>query len=127
MQQVNLSSQPVTGNISLVELTSLFYLIYTPHTHLNTELNADEVALEHFAMNTNDAYGTNTAEIATTENVAYMTTEITTTGNAAYMTTEITATENVAYMTTGDAIPATQNVAYGQVPPGTEDCYDYVI
>ena len=52
-------------------------------------------------MNTNDAYGTNTAEIATTE--------------------------NVAYMTTGDAIPATQNVAYGQVPPGTDEYYEYVI
>ena len=51
-------------------------------------------------MNTNDAYGTNTTEIATTE--------------------------NVAYMTTGGAIPATQNVPYGQVPPGTEDCYDYI-
>jgi len=36
-------------------------------------------------------------------------------------------TENVAYMTTGDTIPATQNVAYGQVPPGTDDCYDYVV
>ena len=35
--------------------------------------------------------------------------------------------ENVAYMTAEDAIPATQNVAYGQVPPGTDDCYDYVI
>ena len=44
-------------------------------------------------MNTNDAYATNTAEIATTE--------------------------NVAYMTAGNAIPAMQNVAYGQVPPGT--------
>ena len=52
-------------------------------------------------MNTNDAYGTNTAEIATTG--------------------------NVAYMTAGDTIPATQNVAYGQVPPGTDDCYDYVV
>ena len=51
-------------------------------------------------MNTNDAYGTNTAGIATTG--------------------------NVAYMTTGDTIPATQNVPYGQVPPGTEDCYDYI-
>ena len=59
------------------------------------------MALEHFAMNTNDAYGTNTPEIATTENVAYMTTE--------------------------DVIPATQNVPYGQVPPGTDDCYDYII
>ena len=35
--------------------------------------------------------------------------------------------EIVAYMTTGDAIPATQNVAYGRVPPGTDDCYDYVV
>ena len=52
-------------------------------------------------MNANDAYGTNTAEIATTENVAYMTAE--------------------------DVIPATVNVAYGQVPPGTDDCYEYVI
>ena len=51
-------------------------------------------------MNTNDAYGTNTAEIATTE--------------------------NIAYMTAGDAITATQNVAYGQVPPGTDDQYDYL-
>ena len=56
--------------------------------------------LEHFGMNTNDAYGTNTAEIATTE--------------------------NIAYMTAGDAITATQNVAYGQVPPGTDDQYDYL-
>ena len=30
-------------------------------------------------------------------------------------------------MTTEDTIPATQNVAYGQVPPRTDDCYDYVI
>ena len=51
-------------------------------------------------MNTNNAYGTSTAEIATTESVVYMTVE--------------------------DTIPATQNVAYGQVPPGTDDCYDYV-
>ena len=49
-------------------------------------------------MNTNDAYATNAAEIATTENVAYMTAE--------------------------DGIPAIQNVAYGQIPPGTDDCYD---
>ena len=61
----------------------------------------NEVKIEHFEMNTNDAYATNTAEITTTE--------------------------NVAYMTAGDTIPATQNVAYGQVPPGTDDCYDYVI
>ena len=52
-------------------------------------------------MNTNDAYGTNTAEIATTENIAYTTVK--------------------------DAIPATQNVTYEQVPPGTDDCYDYII
>ena len=74
-----------------------------PLIHIgSTELNASvlhEVALEHFEMNTNDAYGTNTAEITTTE--------------------------NVAYMTTGDTIPATQNVAYGKVPPGTDD-YDYL-
>ena len=78
-----------------------------------TELNASEVKLEHFEMNTNDAYVTNTVKIATTENVAYTT----------------TTTGNVAYMTAGDAIPATQNVAYRQVPPGTgtDDCYDYVI
>ena len=50
-------------------------------------------------MNTNDAFGTNTAEITTTG--------------------------NVAYMTAGDAIP--ENVAYGQMPPGTDECYDYVI
>ena len=40
---------------------------------------------------------------------------------------EIATTENVAYMTAEDGIPATQNVAYGQIPPGTDDCYDYVI
>ena len=69
----------------------------------STELNTSashKTALEHFEMNTNDAYGTNTAEITTTG--------------------------NVAYMTAGD-IPATQNVAYGQIAPGTDDCYDYVI
>ena len=72
-----------------------------PHIHTtDTELYEsvpDDVVLEHFEMNTN---GTNTIEIATTENVAYMTTE--------------------------DAIPTTQNVAYGQVPPGADDCYDYI-
>ena len=80
----------------------LFVVVFPLHMH--TELNApapSEVALEHFEMNTNYAYGTNTAEITTTG--------------------------NVAYMTAGDAIPATQNVAYGQVPPGTDECYDYVI
>ena len=35
-------------------------------------------------------------------------------------TAEIATTENVAYMTAEDAIPATQNVAYGQVPPGAD-------
>ena len=70
----------------------------------STEQNTsapDEDKLEHFEMNTNDAYATNTAEITTTG--------------------------NVAYMTAGDTILATQNVAYGQVPLGTDDCYDYVI
>ena len=52
-------------------------------------------------MNTNDAFGTNTTAIATTGNIAYTTVE--------------------------DGIHATQNVAYGQVPPGTDECYDYVI
>ena len=60
-------------------------------------------ALEHFEMNTNNAYGTNTTEIATTYR------------------------ECSLYDYTGDAIPATQNIAYGQVPSGTDDCYDYVI
>ena len=46
--------------------------------------------------------------------------------NNAYAT-KIATTGNVAYVTAGDTIPATQNVAYGQVPPGTDDCYDYVI
>ena len=90
-------------------------------------------------MNTKEAYGTNTAEIATKENVAYVTTDIATKENVAYVTTDIATTdnvayvtadiatsENIAYMTTGDTIPATQNVAYRQVPPGTDDCYDYI-
>ena len=47
-------------------------------------------------MNINDAYATNTAEITTTG--------------------------NVAYMTARDTILAAQNV-----PPGTDECYDYVI
>ena len=78
----------------------LYYLAlasYTGSTELNTSVH--EVALGHFEINTNEAYGTNTAEIATTG--------------------------NVAYMTAGDVIPATQNVACGQVPPGTDD-YDYI-
>ena len=71
---------------------------------MSTVLNVSAphtTALGKFEMNANDAYGINTTEIATTE--------------------------NVVYMTAGDANPATQNVAYGQVPPGTGDCYDYVI
>ena len=36
------------------------------------------------------------------------------------MTTDIATTGNVAYVTAGDTIPATQNVAYGQVPPSLE-------
>ena len=55
-----------------------------------------DTAHEHFKMNTNEAYTTNAIEVA-----------------------------NVVYVTAGDAITATQNVAYGQVPPGTED-YDYL-
>ena len=98
------------------------YLTHALHTLIHclkgsTKLNTSashKTELEHFEMNTNDAYGTNTTEIATTGNVAYMTTDIATTGN-------------VGYVTAGDTIPATQNVAYGQVPPGTDDCYDYVV
>ena len=102
----------------LLSLNSLY--IHTTLSLINTgstELNAsapNKVALEHFEMNTNDAYGTNTTAIATTENVAYMTADIAT-------------TENVANTTVEDGIPATQNVAYGQIPPGTDECYDYVI
>ena len=77
-------------------------------------------------MKTKEAYGTNTAEIATKENVAYVTTDIATTDNVAYVTADITTSENIAYVTTEDNIPATQNVAYRQVPPGTDDCYDYI-
>ena len=77
-----------------------YTLSHTGSTELHTSA-PNEDKLEHFEMNTNDAYGTNTAEIATTG--------------------------NVAYMTAGDTIRATQNVAYGQVSPGTDDCYDYVI
>ena len=83
----------------------MYYLSHTLATLTycligSTELNTSashKTALEH----TIDAYGTNTADIATSE--------------------------NIAYMTTGDTIPATQNVAYGLVPPpGTDDCYYYV-
>ena len=55
-----------------------------------------DTAHEHVEMNTNDAYTRNAVEVA-----------------------------NVAYVTAGDSITATQNVAYGQVPPGTDD-YDYL-
>ena len=68
-----------------------------------------DTAHEHVEMNTNDAYTMNSVEVA---NVAYTTAEVTTTGNVAYMTAE-------------NGITATQNVAYGQVPPGTDD-YDYL-
>ena len=77
-----------------------YTLSHTGSTELHTSA-PNEVKLEHFEMNTNDAYATNTAEITTTE--------------------------NIAYMTAGDTIPATQNVAYEQVSPGTDECYDYVI
>ena len=40
-------------------------------------------------------------------------------------TTNAVEVANVAYVTAGDSITATQNVAYGQVPPGTDD-YDYL-
>ena len=73
--------------------------IHTTHTELNASI-PDEDELEHFEMNTNDAYGTNTAEITTSKNIVYVTAE--------------------------DTIPATQDVAYWPVP-GTDDCYDYVI
>ena len=52
---------------------------HIPHTHCillhtgSTDLNTSaphSTALEHYEMNTNDAYGTNTAEITTTGNVA---------------------------------------------------------
>ena len=67
----------------------------------STELNTSASELEHIEMNTNDAYATNAAEIATTE--------------------------NIAYMTAGDTIPATQNVAYKLVPPRSDENYDYII
>ena len=49
--------------------------------------------------------------------------------NDAYIPNDaaITTTGNIAYVTVGDTITATQNVAYAQVPPGTDECYDYVI
>ena len=72
---------------------------YTDSTELNKP-DADEVRLEHFEMNANGAYSTNTAEITTTE--------------------------NVAYMTVGDVLPPTRNVTYRQVPPGTDECYEYI-
>ena len=74
-------------------------LIHTGSTELNASV-PDEVALEHFEMNANDAYAMNSQEVATMG--------------------------NVAYTTTGDAIPVRQNVAHEQMPPGTDDPYDYV-
>ena len=75
--------------ITTISLSFTYSHSYTLSHTGSTELNPsppNEVKLEHFEMNTNDAYGTNSIEIATTG-----------------------------------------NVAYGQVPPGTDDCYDYVI
>ena len=43
------------------------------------------------------------------------------------MITFDTGYDRVVYMTAEDTIPATHNVAYGQVPPRTDECYDYVI
>ena len=84
----------------MITTTSLYLLLsHAGSTEQNTSPPNQDI-LAHFEMNTNDAYATNTAEIATTG--------------------------NVAYMTAGDAISAMQNVAYGQVPPGTDECYDYV-
>ena len=83
------------------DMSSTEFFFLAEHTSVShTSSTGLDASLEHFEMNTNDAYGTNTAEITTTENVAYMTTE--------------------------GAIPATQNAAYGQVPPGTDECYDYI-
>ena len=89
----------------------MFLHIYTTHshTHTHTHTHTDSKELNASKLNTY-AYASKTAEVATT----------------AYMTADIATTENVAYMTMGDAISATQNVAYGQVSPGTDD-YDYVI
>ena len=105
------SIQPGTCsyNIQVFRLQSCNYSLIFPcisHTlttltHCligSTELNASASELEHFEMNTNGAYATNAAEITTTGNVAYVTAE-----------------------------DATQNVAYRQVPPGTDDYYDYVV
>ena len=61
--------------IMILCLTHIAYSLthgLTGSTELNTSA-PHKTALEHFEMNTNDAYGTNTAEIATTGNVAYMT------------------------------------------------------
>ena len=71
------------------------------HIQQSSQSAPHKTTLEHFEMNTKDSYGINTAEIATTGNIACMTAE--------------------------DAIPATQNVAYEQVPSGMDECYDYVI
>ena len=76
----------------------MFPLAYHTLTQVQQSWTSE---LEHFEMNTNDAYATNAAEIATTE--------------------------NIAYMTAGDTIPATQNVAYKLVPPRSDENYDYII
>ena len=55
-----------------------------------------DAAYEHFEMNTNDAYTMNAVEVA-----------------------------NIPYVTASNAITPTQNVAYRQLPPGTDD-YDYL-
>ena len=44
-----------------------YTLSHTGSTELNTSA-PNEVKIEHFEMNTNDAYATNTAEIVTTSN-----------------------------------------------------------
>ena len=40
-------------------------------------------------------------------------------------TTNAVEVANITYTTAENGITATQNVAYGQVPPGTDD-YDYL-
>ena len=67
-----------------------------PDCEMENHQKQVDTAHEHVEMNTNDAYMTNAVEVA-----------------------------NVAYVTADDSITATQNVAYGKVPPGTDD-YDYL-
>ena len=52
-------------------MSATYILSNACSSELNTSV-PDEVKLDHFEMNTNDAYATNTAEIATTGNVACM-------------------------------------------------------